>query len=586
MPARQGTSTAKALWYTGPMGNQPASGSVQVGTSRAVGQPAPERPIGRRSRRGVAVLALAAVTACSSSTSSTGVVATTTATTGAATSAPATTTPPAATEGAVAGTVQATEPAPTTPAQGGKVTVGLDSEPETLDPAANSLSLANGSIYGAVYEGLMSRRPGEDVQYRLAESLTESADRLSWTLAVRRGVTFHDGTPFDAAAVKFNLERQKASLYNGSSLLPVTSIEVVDDHTVTIGLSEPWTALPDALAGVVGVMVSPTAAADADAFKRNPVGTGPYRLTDWTPGDQVDLVRYDGYWGDPAPLDELVFKFIQVEAARVGAFEAGELDAFTSIVDVTADEARAAGSQVVNPPPTAYGYSYLNLTRPPLDDVRVRRALQLAVDRDAITEAYQGQGFADASFSPFSKDSEWWAAPESIPTFDPDGARALLADYGQPVEITYKLLAGNQEIEDFVRASLGYWEEVGVQVELIIVPDLGTYIGDLLSGNYDVLGFLGGSTGDPDAVTYNLFHTNGSLNYGRYSNPQVDAALETGRRSQDDAERKAAYAAVQQQLRADLPVLITSHGSLYVIAKPGIGGLTASYFFPSRTVSR
>lgn len=472
------------------------------------------------------------------------------------------------------------------PAVGGSLVVGLDSEPQTLDPAANSLSLANGSVYSAIYETLTYSNPGEEIQLRLLDSLTESEDRLSWTLVVKDGVKFHDGTTFDAEAVKFNLERQKQSLYNQSSLLPVTAIDVVDPKTVKLTLAEPWTALPNALGQVVGVMVSPTAAADGEAFKRNPVGTGPYQLSEWIPGDKVALKRFDGYWGDKAALDELTFKFIGVEAARVAAFEAGEIDAFTTITEATVEEMSATDAQIASPPPTGYGFSYFNLTRPPFDDVRVRQALQLAVDRDAIAEAYQGETYEEAAYSPFDRDSKWWVPPAEQPTYDPDGAKALLADYGKPVEFQFKLLAGNQEFEDAVRATIGFWEEVGVKAELVLIPDLGTYINDVVTGNYDMLGFLGGSLGDPDAVTYNLLHTGGSSNFGKYSNPVVDKALELGRRSEDEAERKAAYATVQEEFRKDLPISISSHGKIYFIAKPEVKGLVSAYFFPARTVSR
>ena len=536
-------------------------------------------------------IGLVALAACSGSTASQGVVQTTAATPATATASVTAATP---TTGAASDSAApATEVAPTeavttqaAAAQGGTVTIGLDSEPATLDPAANSISLASGSVFSAMYETLMARTPGSDLTNLLAKSLTEAPDRLSWTLVVRDGVTFHDGTPFDAAAVKFNLERQKASLYNGSALLPLTGIDVVDATTVTLHLSEPWTALPDALSGIVGVMVSPTAAADAEAFKRAPVGTGPYRLTEWVPGDKASLVRFDGYWGEKAPLDAIVFKFISVEAARIAAFDAGEIDAYTTIIDATAADAKSKGAVVVNPPPTGYGFSYVNLTKPPLDDLRVRQAMRLAVDQDAIADAYQGQGYADFADSPFYKKSEWWVAPTTAAKYDPEGATALIKDYGKPVKITFKLLAGSQEIEDSVRATIGYWKDAGIDCELVLIPDLGTYIGDVLSGNYDALGFIGTSSGDPDAVTYNLFHTGGSGNYGKYSNPTVDAALETGRHSQDLAERKAAYATVQQELRKDIPVLFSSHGSIFIVAKPELKGIGESFFFPARTVSR
>ncbi|HEY5859010.1 MAG TPA: hypothetical protein VIX62_01835, partial [Actinomycetota bacterium] len=140
-------------------------------------------------------------------------------------------------------------------------------------------------------------------------------------------------------------------------------------------------------------------------------------------------------------------------------------------------------------------------------------------------------------------------------------------------------------IEDAVRATVGYWNDAGIDAELQLVPDLGTYITDVLTGNYDVLAYIGGSVGDPDSIVYNLFHTGGATNYGKYSNPEMDAALESGRSSNDDATRKADYTAVQQIVREDVPVLLTSHGQIYIVASDRVGGLDPSFFFPSRTVS-
>jgi peptide/nickel transport system substrate-binding protein len=441
-------------------------------------------------------------------------------------------------------------------------------------------------VYAAIYETLMINRPGEPPAFGLADSLTESADRLSWTLVLKPGVTFHDGTPMNADAVKFNLDRQKASLYNGSGLIPLTSVDVVDDLTATLNLATPWTALPSVLGGVNGTMVSPTAAADGDGFKRKPVGSGPYELVEWSPSDKAVLKRFDGYWGDPAPLDELIFKFVPVEAARVAAFEAGELDAFTTIVDATAKDAADGGAQITSPPPTGYGLSYFNTTKPPFDDVRVRQALALASDRDAITSAYQGQSYADASYSPFFTDSEWWVPPATPGSFDPEAAKALLADYGKPVKFTFKLLIGSQEVEDGVRATIDYWKEVGVDAELQMVPDLGTYVGDVVSGNYDAVGWIAGSSGDPDSVLYNLLHTGGASNYGKYSNPKMDELLDRGRSSNDEAERKQIYADVQAIFREDEPIAISSHGQIFIVSSPDITGLDPDYFFPSRTVAR
>jgi peptide/nickel transport system substrate-binding protein len=515
---------------------------------------------------------------CSGSTASKGVVSTTS-----PPAAETTAAPPVDGETTVPAD---TQPGTKAPAVGGSMVVGLDAEPTTLDPAANSLSLANGSVYDALYEPLFRIAPGDPTPKAwLAESMIESDDRLSWTLTLKPNITFHDGTPLNAEAVKFNLERQKASPYNGATLGPLTAVTVVDELTATLTLAEAWTALPSVLSGVTGLMASPTAAAaDPVAFTRSPVGTGPYQFVEWVPADKVTIVRYDGYWGDPAALDELTFKFIAVEAARVAAFEAGEIDAFMTITKATAEQAEANGSAVNAPDPTGYGFSYYNVSRAPLDDVRVRQAIQMAADRDALSTAYQGQLYSEASFSPLWTTSPYWVEPDPRPTYDPDGAKALIADYGQPVKITYKLLVGSQEIEDAVRASLEYWSDAGIDVTLEIIPDLGTYIGALLSGDYDVLGFIGSSSGDPDTVFYNLLHSGGSGNYGKYSNPEMDAALELGRQSNDDAERKEAYATVQRIFREDLPISVSSHGQIYIITSPRVAPVEDSFFFPSRSI--
>jgi ABC-type transport system substrate-binding protein len=475
--------------------------------------------------------------------------------------------------------------APPTPA-GGDIIVGLDSEPPTLDPAANSLSLANGSVYTAIYETLYAQGPSdpEPVPY-LAESVTPNADFTVWTLKLKAGVTFQDGTPLNADAVIFNLTRQQSSLYNGASLAPLASTKKIDDLTVELDLKTPWVAVPSALAGIVGIMVSPTAAA-SPSFGRNPIGTGPYKFDKWDSGEQVVVKRYDAYWGeDKANLDSITFRFIPLEATRIAAFGAGEIDAYTTIVQQTADKAKSEGSQVVAPPPTGYGLILLNTARPPLNDVRVRQALEIGYDRDAIVGAYTGQDYATAAFSPFVKDSLWWVAPTEPEKYDPDKAKALLDDYGQPVSFTLMLLKGSQDIEDSVRATIEYWNDLGMDVKLQIVNDLATYVTAAVVHQFDAIGWVAGSTGDPDSVLYNAFHTGAAYNFMSYSNPDVDAALDAGRATPDEPTRRTAYDKVQQQLRIDQPVLITSHGQIYIVASDRLAFSAPSFFFPARTVT-
>jgi len=532
----------------------------------------------------IVLLTLAAV-GCSSSSSSKGVVSTTIAAeTTVAPAAGGSDTTVAATTGDTTVTTTAAAPAAK---QGGTMTVGLDSEPPSLDPAGNSSSLANGSVYDALYDSLMRFLPDGTVTPMLADSLTESADRLSWTLTLKTGIKFHDGTPFDATAVKFNLDRQKTSPYNSPSILPLQSVEIVDDHTLTLKLDQPWTALPNSLAGIVGVMASPTpTVSNPDALLRNPVGTGPYTFKEWAPGDRIVVDRNPEYWGDKqGALDEIVFKLLPVEAARVAAYEAGELDAMVTINDETANTEKDAGKQVVSPPSTGFGLTLLNNTKPPFDDIRVRQALAIGYDRDAVTSAYQGQGYADYAWSPFVKGSTWWTAPKEPLKYDKTKAAALLADYGKPVEFTLLVLAGNQMVEDSTRATVEYWTELGMKVNVEIVPDLSTYVTRTIAGDFQAVGWIYGSFGDPDGVVYNSLHSGGSSNYGKYSNPQVDTLVEQGRTEEDDTKRHAIYDQVQELFRNDVPYLQASHGSIFVIANDNVTGLGDSIFFPSRNVA-
>jgi ABC-type transport system substrate-binding protein len=532
------------------------------------------------------VCALAGIaSACSSSSSSGGTV-TTSAATSATSSGSPTSEASATTTGSSDGGTETTQAAK---AQGGDLKVGLDSEPPTLDPAGNSLSIANGTVYAAIYETLLQAIPGEPLKpLLLSEMPTESADRMSWTLSVRPGIKFHDGTPFDGNAIKANLEAQKLSPYNGPSLIPVTAVDVdpTDPMKVVLHLSGPWTALPELLAGVDGLMASPKAIADK-SLARNPVGTGPYKFSQWAPGQQIVVVKNPDYWGtEKAPLDSMTFKFVPVEASRIAAFDAGEVDAYTSIYNETADKAKSSGAQVFSPAPSGYGLTLWNNTKAPLDDARVREALEMGYDRDAVTSAYkQGQGYADAAFSPMVKDSTWWVAPETQQKYDPDAAKKLIAEYGKPVKFTYLLLKGSQITEDQTRAMIDYWKKIGADVTLQIIPDIGTYVASAVSGNYDAIAWIGTAVGDPDTILYNMFHTGGATNYEKYSNPQVDQLLEQNRASDDEAQRHQGYDQIQQILRHDQPVGIQSHGSLYVIANDKLTGFDPSYFFPSRTVA-
>jgi peptide/nickel transport system substrate-binding protein len=536
-------------------------------------------------KRTVALLALAGLAAagCSSSSSSQGVVSTSAAPT---TAAPTVTTAPGTTAQGEVTTTATTAPKPAGPVN---LVVGVDTDPPTLDPAGNVASFTAGSVLLAIDDLLMlPTEQGGEPKPLLLESLTEAPDRLSWRLKLRPDLKFQDGTPLDAAAVKFNLDRQKTSLYNGPSLGPVTSVDVVDPLTVDMKLSTPWVAVPAALSGVVGIMVSPAAVvAKGDQFGRDPVGIGPFKLKEWVPNDHITVVKDPNYWGPQKPqVDQIEFRFISEENARLAAMKAGDIDAMTGILRDNVDElSKDSRFQIDNPPTQGYGLSLVNATKPGLDDPRVRKALTMAVDYDALAKAFNGDGYAVlGAGSPFPRDNKWFLPPDTEPKFDPEGAKALLAEYGKPVSFTYKSLPTPQTVVDSVKATIDYWQKVGVDAKLEIVPDAVQYVTDVVLGNYDVAAWASPTGDEPDAVLYEYFHTGGARNYQKSSDPALDKALEAGRVSNDPAVRKQSYDDAQRLIRADTPVLMSSFGSIYVAGRSDLTGMKSIGFFPSRTV--
>lgn len=481
----------------------------------------------------------------------------------------------------------------------GTLTVGLDSDPPGLDPAGNFLAISAFSIGNALYDTLMVAPFDGPAEPRLAESLEESTDRLSWTLVVRDGVTFHDGTPLDADAVKLNLDRQRTSQLNGPSLSSIRDVVAVDARTVRIELSAPWTALPAVLAGTQGMMLSPTAieAAGKD-LARAPVGagTGPYRFVEWVPNDRLTVARNDAYWDGTPGFEQIVFRFLPDENARLAAYQAGDLQLFTAAFSDTARKAQQAdggdGSkvQVVEPPVAGQTVLYLNTAKAPFDDVRVRRAMLLALDLDALAEALGGAGYADYSWSLLPKDSPWYAAPAEPLRHDPDRARALIADYeaetGTQVGFTYKALSSSQTFADAGRAYAQAWGDVGIDAEVENVADLTTLVLSMILRQYDVAGLVAGYYPDPDTVFFDQYHSGRTFNLSGFEDPEMDRLLEQARSSADPVERKRLYGEIQQLAREQVPSLNGNFGTIYLVADAGITGVEPSGYFPARTIGR
>ena len=479
----------------------------------------------------------------------------------------------------------------------GVLSVGLDAEPPGLDPAGNFLSISARSVGNALYDTLMRAPLGAAPEPNLAESLTEAADRLSWTLVVRDAVQFHDGTAFDAAAVKTNLDRQRASQLNGPSLSPLQEVTVVDPRTVSLRLDAPWTALPAVLAGNQGMMLSPTAitAAGAD-LSRAPLGagTGPYAFEEWVPDDHLSVVRNPSYWGGAVGFERITFRFLPDENTRLAAFQAGDVQLITALFSDTVSKAESAAQnrgtplQIVQPPVAGQTVLYLNTTRAPFNDVRVRRAMLLALDLDALRQALGGDGYDTYSWSMLPKDSPWYVPPAEALRHDPQQARQLIAEYEaestKPVRFTYKALSTSQTFADAGRAYAQAWNAVGMEVEVENVGDLTTLVLSMVLRQYEVAGLVAGYYADPDTVLFDLYHSGRTFNLSGFSNPNMDQLLEQARAEADPARRLSLYGEVQQLARQEAPLVNGNFGTIYLIANAELAGVEPTGFFPARTL--
>ncbi len=268
--------------------------------------------------------------------------------------------------------------------QASSLTYGQSVGVLTLDPVHGSYTLypAGSEAALCLYDGLLTFAPDMTIVPQLAESWTMADDLRSCTLKLRSGAHFHDGTPVDAAAVKFNIERLMDKQRNPTNRPlwdPVAGVDTPDAGTVVLRLSQPFSQLPNSLAHVSGALVSPAAVAKygEDGIAKNPVGAGPYRMASFDPGQQLVLEAFDGYWGGRPKTAKLILKAISDPSTRVAALRTGAADIIDSVpvalVGGLKDDPKV---QIIHVPGLRPIGFVINLTRPYLSDLRVRQALQ------------------------------------------------------------------------------------------------------------------------------------------------------------------------------------------------------------------
>ena len=461
----------------------------------------------------------------------------------------------------------------------GTLVVGLVAEPVNLDPAQVT-DLNSNRVGRRVVETLVTF-PEEktEVVPGLAESWTISKDGLQYTFKLRKGITFHDGTPFNAAAVKFSIERQINPEHPASKIgkYPfanyffgnVKAVEVLSEDRVAFLLKEPRASFLAILTAAAASVVSPTAVMKTGQdYPSQPVGTGPFKFASWERGQRVVLEKNPTYWKGPVKYDRVVFRPIVEDQARLTELLTGQLDLIVGVpADFVGQLETNAKVALLKQTGVHVWYLGINNQKKPFDDRRVRQALNYAVNKDAIVKDVL-KGTGTPSRGPVMPNT-WGVEPalKAYP-YDPAKAKKLLAEAGYPNGFSTTLWvpesgSGMQAPVAMSTVIQSNLKAVGVNVSMQTM-EWGAYLAKLRSKEQELfaLSWMAGME-DPDMVMYPLLHssqwTPNGPNRALYKNEQFDKLLSEARLTTDQAKRAALYRQAQKILIEDAPWIFVDH---------------------------
>jgi peptide/nickel transport system substrate-binding protein len=417
-----------------------------------------------------------------------------------------------------------------------------------------------------------------DAQMKLVPGLAlswKAINDTTWELKLRQGVTFHNGEPFNAAAVKFTFDRvldPAAKSPTISYIRTIAGVDVVDATTVRIRTTAVDPLLPTRLSRYPAYIVPPgyVQSVGVAEFAKKPVGTGAYRLTEFVPDDHVTLVANPTYWRGKPAIDKIVWRAIPEATARISSLLSGEVQFIESIPAELVDTVKASGAadvvQVKNGGLTIY--LGLKTAEKPLNDARVRQALSLAINRQAlVTQILKGHAsLTGTQVSPFDAGYKNVATP----AYDPAAAKKLLAEAGYPDGFSIKFQAPRRYISsaEVAQAIVQQFAAIGVKAELE-VPEWSVYSQQVPAGKQAPIYMLGwGSTQtlDADAALFAILRTGEP--YSTVADPKLDELLDKSRKTIDPAARAAIFSEIQDYASKTTPlVTLYREDALYAKAK-------------------
>jgi peptide/nickel transport system substrate-binding protein len=446
------------------------------------------------------------------------------------------------------------------PTTGGTLNVGLPSDSKTMDPIY-SVQFTERQVLYLIFNTLVRFGPDFSIHPELAESWKIEDGGKRVTFKLRQGVKFHDGTPFDAAAVKWNIDHRldpAVASPQREQLAPlIAAVNVVDGQTVAFVLKVPYAGLLSLLGERPGFMLSPAAGEKLGKdFTNAPVGTGPFMFKEWVRGSHITLERNAGYWETGKPhLDRIVFRDISGAVVGVQRLVTGEVD---FVADLSPQDVKQLqGRSGISLAPITVGRWYAlqwHVFKEPFNNEKLRQAIAHGIDRKRINDiVMDGKGtISDGPTPP----GLWWFDPAiKSYAYDPGKSKALLkeAGYSNGFEFTLSTpqVTALSQINQLVQEQL---EAVGIRLKLEPVAQSEWYA-KLVRKETNFSPNRWTQRPDPDGLLYILFHSKGYANTTGYNNARVDALLEQARQSFDEVERRKLYSEVQVIIAREVPML-------------------------------
>lgn len=478
------------------------------------------------------------------------------------------------------------------PVYGGELQYGLEAESSGGWCLAESqLAISGIQVARAIYDTLTVPNEDGDFVGMLAESVEPNEDFTQWTITLREGVTFHDGTALTSSVVKNNIDAWRGQYPARSPLLlqfaysPITDVSVTDDLTLAVTTNVAWPAFPSYLfyTGRVGIMAQ-AQLDDPDTCDQDLIGTGPFMLEDWQVNDFLSATRNPNYWatddaGNQLPyLDKVTFRPFPEGSARTNSLLGSELNALhtTSAQQVETLEAEAdAGNvrllQSIEYPEVAYGL--LNAAKPPFDNPLAREAAALAFNREEVNDIIN-LGMYEIANGPFGPGEMGYLDDTGWPAYDAEAAEQLANQYaaetGDPLEFTLTV-PNTSEVLATAQLLQQQGEAVGVTINVDAVEQ-ATLISKAIAGDFEALAFRNHAGGDPDQQ-YIWWYGGGLTNFGKFNDQEINALLDEGRSSTDEARRTEIYEELNRRFATEYYNLWLNWTEWTIATAPDVYGL-------------